>query len=283
MSQRRFVQAMGSWHAFARERSIPHMVKPKMHFKPAPAVPWPKTRGVADAVQQAVRGVVLDTHAGGGVLHEYEYLPLGVGQVNALQLLPTQATSAVSLQPLISSFPAPASCACELTGQVGGANEQRRRRRGTSPNPPPLRALEPWQEAREKGEEEKERLQGGNRGRLPQAPAPHLASATYMHAGSGLNARVDLRQRSGAPQSKDKAYKGGQRLTFGAKQARNDQQEYEEQAAVMKALMSTAPVVAGAGLRDLSGLVQRQEALTRIAAKIKSLERAFDQAPSPSL
>ncbi len=66
------------------------------------------------------------------------------------------------------------------------------------------------------------------------------------------------------------------------KQALDDQQ-YSEEAAAIKALMPKGPVVAGAGLRGIAGLLQRQAALTRVAAKIKRLERDADQAPNPSL
>jgi len=301
MSPRLFVQAMGSWHA--PERYMHHMVKSKIQDKAAPGVASRKTPRVTDAVQQAVPAFVRHTHAGGGVLHEYGYLPLSVSQVNCLEMPPclhasnsscypckclnlktTQSTSAVSPLLPLSSLPAPASCARELTERVSGAHHQRPLRPVNPPSAPALHSSEPWHAERDNGGEEQERMQ---RGRQPQALAPNTASAPDTHAGSGLPAGLDLRQRRGAPQSTDKSYKGGKSLTLGAKQARDDQQ-YAEQAAAIKALMPKGPVVAGAGLRGLSGLVQRQAALTIVAAKIKRLERDLDerdldQAPNPSL
>ena len=156
VSARLFGQAMGGWHGSTHgssvwhhvhppQRDIPDMAKSKIQDKAASAAAWRKTLAPpeTDAVQQAVPGFVHHTHAGGGVLHEYAYLPLGVGQVkcacmpatacNGLQLrgslqMPpktTQSTSAVSPAPsLLISCPclvraradrASASCAsCKL-------------------------------------------------------------------------------------------------------------------------------------------------------------------------
>jgi hypothetical protein len=64
------------------------MVKSKIQDKADPGVAWRKTPRVTDAVQQAVPAFVHHTHAGGGVLHEYGYLTLGVSQVNCLEMPP---------------------------------------------------------------------------------------------------------------------------------------------------------------------------------------------------
>ena len=136
MSPRLFVQAMGSWHA--PERYMHHMVKSKIQDKAAPGVASRKTPRVTDAVQQAVPAFVRHTHAGGGVLHEYGYLPLSVSQVNCLEMPPCLHASNSSCYPckclnlknnsvnFCRLPPAPSlltSCPCLVRARTDGASE----------------------------------------------------------------------------------------------------------------------------------------------------------------